>query len=340
MKRFSIKILKLTLATLIFMSILVLNVSSAQAAYSVGTIVTLTNTNRTQNGLGELSTNSTLVASAYAKAKDIIENDYFAHNSPAGKSPWDFINEAGYNYAFAGENLAIGYADANELFNAWMNSQTHRDNILNSNFREIGAAVISGDYQGQETIVTVQHFGASASPEKIASDSSIPSPSPSAEQNAVNSDFKIIKADFSPPSIFAGEEATFQVQVSGELKSLELKVSDNSYNLLDTAAVTGSEEKTYTLRQKIDKEGDWPVQVAGIGKNGKTQEMTAGQLSVKAKVIAKESIEKPAATSSDWLSLFRSWTTYVLGLGAIILGVGIYFILHQRKKQMFASWRM
>src|SRR3990172_9929587 len=116
-------------------TVLIFPVGTALASYSAGTLVDLTNSARAQSGLGSLSTNAQLTSAAYAKAQDMLDNDYFAHTSPAGKTPWDFIIGNGYAYLYAGENLAIGYTDANELFSSWMASATHRENILNSNFR-------------------------------------------------------------------------------------------------------------------------------------------------------------------------------------------------------------
>ena len=130
----------------VFISLVLFNFSLARADYSASTLVSMTNSARAREGLGALTTNSQLASAAYAKVQDMLANQYFAHTSPAGKTPWDFIKEAGYNYTYAGENLAIGYTDANELFSAWMASDTHRQNILNSNFQQIGIAVISGTF--------------------------------------------------------------------------------------------------------------------------------------------------------------------------------------------------
>jgi hypothetical protein len=69
------------------------------------------------------------------------------------------MKEEGYAYKAAGENLAINFTDAKEQQSAWMESKTHRANILNANYREIGVAVVEGKIDGQHSIVTVQLFG-------------------------------------------------------------------------------------------------------------------------------------------------------------------------------------
>ncbi len=126
---------------------------------TAGRMVQLTNASRAENGLSALSTNSLLEKAAEAKARDILKKDYFAHVSPEGKEPWDFITEAGYKYIYAGENLAIGFTTAEGAHEALMNSPTHRENILSENFTEIGIATMTGDYKGTETTVCVEMFG-------------------------------------------------------------------------------------------------------------------------------------------------------------------------------------
>src|SRR3990167_1053801 len=128
-------------------------------------IIKLTNTQRNQNGLATLIENKQLDQAAEAKASDMFVNDYWAHYSPQGKSPWNFINAAGYKYTFAGENLARDFDDANGVVVAWMNSPSHRSNMLDHNFREIGVAVADGKLSGREGILVVQMFG--ANPESL-----------------------------------------------------------------------------------------------------------------------------------------------------------------------------
>lgn len=117
------------------------------------------NTERKSKNLPPLSQNPKLDQAAYLKAKDILEKDYFAHWSPDGISPWYWFKVANYDYSFAGENLAIGFIDSKEVFDAWMNSPSHRQNILNPNFKEIGISVLKGEFNGSEVYVVVQHFG-------------------------------------------------------------------------------------------------------------------------------------------------------------------------------------
>ena len=119
----------------------------------------LTNQERAKKGLPELKLNSTLSASAQAKAQDMFTKNYWAHNAPDGTSPWNFFKQAGYQYTVAGENLAKDFYDTESMLNAWMKSPTHRDNILHSKYQEIGIAVVNGRLSGMDTTLVVQHFG-------------------------------------------------------------------------------------------------------------------------------------------------------------------------------------
>jgi len=122
-------------------------------------LVELTNAERARSNVPTLTVNETLVRSAEAKAQDLLERDYFNHDTPDGKTPWTFFTDAGYSYTWAGENLAIDFVTAAPIQRAWMGSPTHAANILNPHYREIGIAVVEGDFNGKHTAVVVQHFG-------------------------------------------------------------------------------------------------------------------------------------------------------------------------------------
>jgi hypothetical protein len=122
-------------------------------------LVDITNENRLVEGLGELEQNDTLTQAAQLKAEHMAENGYFAHDSPSGVTPWHWFEEAGYSYEHAGENLAVNYSDSQDVVEAWMDSQLHRENILERDFTEIGIATARGQYEGKETVFVVQMFG-------------------------------------------------------------------------------------------------------------------------------------------------------------------------------------
>jgi Cysteine-rich secretory protein family len=136
-------------------------------------VVKLTNDERSDLSKAPLRRNATLDAAAQMKANHMARNEYFSHYAPDGTSPWYWFNQAGYTYAHAGENLAIHFTDSTEVVDAWMDSPTHRENIVNGNFTEIGVGTAKGEYEGYETVYVVQLFGAPAAAPKPA-----PAPAP------------------------------------------------------------------------------------------------------------------------------------------------------------------
>ncbi len=103
--------------------------------------------------------NPVLEKAAQLKANDMATKGYFAHTSPSGVTPWHWLDQVGYRYRTAGENLAVDFIDSSDVHQAWMNSPGHRANILNTAYTEIGIATATGRYQGHETIFVVQFFG-------------------------------------------------------------------------------------------------------------------------------------------------------------------------------------
>ncbi len=126
-------------------------------------IVRLTNEERSHNGLAALTLNSRLSAAAAQKASDMFAKNYWAHVSPAGTQPWFFITDSGYSYRFAGENLARDFSDPASVVKAWMESPSHKENLLNNKYQDIGVAVVDGKLEGRETTLVVQMFGTALS---------------------------------------------------------------------------------------------------------------------------------------------------------------------------------
>lgn len=122
-------------------------------------IIRLTNIEREKRGLQPLQEDYRLDNAAEAKAENMYAENYWAHYSPSGKDPWGFINQSGYKFSVAGENLAKNFYTPEEVVQAWMESPTHRDNLLNSKYVDIGIAVAEGEINGQKTILVVQEFG-------------------------------------------------------------------------------------------------------------------------------------------------------------------------------------
>lgn len=124
-----------------------------------GALTEFTNQYRLESKLSSLKTSGLLTEAAQLKVDDMAQKSYFDHTSPEGLTPWHWLERVGYHYSVAGENLAINFIDSRDAITAWVNSPTHRANILNNNFTEIGIGTAQGQYQGQETTFIAQFFG-------------------------------------------------------------------------------------------------------------------------------------------------------------------------------------
>lgn len=140
--------------------VLVLPASASQINPDI--VLKYINEAREKKGLSDLETSSTLNQVAQDKLNDMTQNHYFAHTSPAGVTPWDWFSKNGYDYEYAGENLAISFLVAEDQQKAWMDSPLHRKNILSEKFNQIGVAVGAGEVEGKTSIITVTEFGSLA----------------------------------------------------------------------------------------------------------------------------------------------------------------------------------
>lgn len=119
-------------------------------------VVQLSNEERRARRLPALTVSERLTEAARAKAEDMMRHQYFKH------ALWEsFIRRSGYRYCLAGENLGLAHTTSAEVVQAWMESPSHRDNLLKGTYREIGVAVVRGTYKGiKDVTITVQMFGA------------------------------------------------------------------------------------------------------------------------------------------------------------------------------------
>ena len=114
----------------------------------------LINQQRANNGLSALKVDSELQRVARIKAQDMVNNNYFDHNSPTYGTPFNMMKNFGISYKTAGENIA-GNSSNSAAVTAWMNSSGHRANILNSSYNYTGLAVVSSPRYGK---IYVQMF--------------------------------------------------------------------------------------------------------------------------------------------------------------------------------------
>ncbi|MED4452659.1 CAP domain-containing protein [Metabacillus fastidiosus] len=113
-------------------------------------VIDLTNQERAKQGLSPLKLDTKLSQIARTKSLDMKNKGYFSHTSPTYGSPFDMMKQFGISYTSAGENIAKGQRSPEEVVNAWMNSEGHRANILNSSYTHIGVGYVEdGNYWTQ-----------------------------------------------------------------------------------------------------------------------------------------------------------------------------------------------
>lgn len=101
-------------------------------------VIRLTNIERSKAGLPALAQNWQLSRVARYKSQDMINKNYFAHESPTYGSPFTMMENFGLKFSAAGENIAYGQRTPQEVVTAWMNSPGHRANILSRSYSQIG----------------------------------------------------------------------------------------------------------------------------------------------------------------------------------------------------------
>ncbi len=202
-------------------------------------LVSDTNNNRIANDVSALKVNSLLEAAAREKAEDMASKGYFAHISPEGFTPWHWFQEVGYNFAYAGENLAVNFTDSKDITRAWLNSPTHKANILNENFTEIGIGTAKGRFEGGEVVFVVQLFGRPALArvkeiEQITrvSSGSIPIPSSVQTKNNMFVAIKGVETDSVKPEFSENKETKSVSSLVGKIISRPKTLTDYIYFLL------------------------------------------------------------------------------------------------------------
>jgi hypothetical protein len=238
----------------IFLALLVLNLLQpikkfGVLAYSTemsrDQLLSSTNDRRAQNGVKNLSLNAQLNAAAQAKANDMVARNYWSHNTPDGQEPWVFISNAGYKYLKAGENLAYGFSTSDATVTGWMNSPSHRENLLDSSYIDVGFGFANGENynnSGPETVVVAEYGRpqvlADSTPSAPTSQPAPkkPAPAPAQESSPPNSQTPALQIDLpvSTAHPAAAEPASRQVaRVQG------LSSGAPAWTVFLTGALTG-----------------------------------------------------------------------------------------------------
>jgi uncharacterized protein YkwD len=214
-------------------------------------IIAITNTLRKSLNLPVLTENQKLNQAAFAKAQDMLFKEYFAHISPEGRGLDYFLSQVSYRYAVAGENLAIGFATPEEVIVAWKNSPTHYANLIDPDFTQIGVGMSEGKYQGTDTTLVAQYFGASAdSAYALAAQPKSITRIASAEKKSIVPTKKVVAAVISP------EKTKVVVQTTPDKKEQAVQVETYLATTTKTAeAVLG--DTRVSLQKDPDLSQKW-----------------------------------------------------------------------------------
>ncbi|MDD4382220.1 MAG: CAP domain-containing protein [Candidatus Dojkabacteria bacterium] len=223
-------------------------------------IINLTNKQRASMGLNTLKVDSRLSSAALAKANNMFEEQYWDHYGPNGETPWQFIRGAGYNYVYAGENLAKGFSTAEGVHEAWMASPTHKANIVSGNYKDIGVAVVEGVLLGKRTTLVVQMFGNLT--QDVAGVTKITSPKPSTSSGTVTvgnetGEIKSIMITSPKGSAVITDPST---SVTGSVKNITGEYKVSVYEGEDLHGEAQSSESTWEVSGEKDwEEGDHEI---------------------------------------------------------------------------------
>ena len=194
-------------------------------------LVDYANEDRSVEHYNQLAISPLLEKAAQLKANDMAEKGYFAHKSPDGHTPWYWFRQVEYDFSYAGENLAVNFNDSIDVNTAWMNSPGHRDNIMNSNFSEIGIATAEGMYQGKITTFVVQLFGRPAEKEAIIVKVSKVSTTTNTTVVKPKANSETILSETASSEVLAEDgNGTDEIFISVEKKSADATSSDLKYS--------------------------------------------------------------------------------------------------------------
>jgi len=173
-------------------------VLGSKAPVSASILLADTNRVRIQNSLAPLEINEKLSRAAFLKASDMFKKQYWAHTSPAGTAPWEWFGAAGYNYNYAGENLAKNFRSAGAIMTAWMASPEHRANILGAQYSQVGFATMDGKLNDAPATIVVALYG---SPVESAAVTGVSVQAPPVHSSSLMTRFGVALQTMSPAAL-------------------------------------------------------------------------------------------------------------------------------------------
>jgi hypothetical protein len=271
----------------------------ASASIDANELMNRVNNERTQRFIPALTTNTKLISAASSKASDMLKRSYFAHIDPDGKEVWPRIENAGYKpWITLGENLAMDFDNAPELVAAWMNSPSHRENIVNPKFEDQGLSSIAGSYApSHDTVMVVSLFGtlvksnpvpaktqSSAKSQPAQTPASLPviqNPPANTSKLKISEDVKVTNTTLSGHTL-----VDINLIITGEPTLVTANLNHQSISLIG-GKVAGEYEGRFTFDSSADLSNQ-SLNVEARDKNG-----------IKATLNYPVSFERPAPATGD-----------------------------------------
>lgn len=234
------------------------------AAVSAAKVATLTNAERTEEGLTALERNTLLDQAAQMKAQDMAAKGYYAHVSPEGLTPMHWVEKAGYRYLAIGENLVVNRTEAEQVVDAFMGSPGHRANILRKDFTEIGIGVANGVYKGKDATFTVQIFAAPypQNNQPAVVRQTVKQPLPVSQPSVAPMPAVVVNVPrpMKPVAVSASTSASIQEKVTNLIAPIVSSIQSTS-----TEAVTASSTAPLTTPSFVLADAP-PIELAGVSR--------------------------------------------------------------------------
>lgn len=313
-----------------------------------------TNQRRTAAGMGGLTLNSKLNSAAQAKANDMANRNYWAHNTPEGNPPWVFINNAGYAYTKAGENLACGFNTSTEVITGWYNSATHKANLLDREYKDVGFGIVNasnyncGAWAASPQTIIVALYGTPKATQKPAP--ATPSTPSQAQGSSAGSQAK--KSTASNSSSGSSNKSTSKTgnKVDSHQVILTVLNSDGSASKNTKVTLNSNPRVAYTDKTGVVKfdnvePGSHNVEVEVLGSKSETTIELDGKTEVFKLSIIKPELgantttdqfgnavtpsSQPVSRVAVFSDRFAPWVVSIL---LILSAVGVIYVVNKHSR--------
>ncbi len=300
------------------------------SSITTGNIISLTNATREALHLPLLTANGLLNQAAQIKAADMLQKQYFAHRSPNGQTALDLIKGQGYQALYAGENLAVHFLTAEEVNSGWMLSPSHRANIVNPRYDEIGVGIANGDFEGEPTQFVVQFFGKKIDQIEIPSNAATEPIKPSAPEKKPSEAKTLFAAtnDITEKAQLKRTPTGYAVRVTApQTAHVSIAIGQNQTSLKQETPTSTEFVGDVTLDPNTLPPSGEPVQAIVRNTTGNVEQVTLAIVSPKANVSDVYIFQKPNseakvlgfAVGDVQDGIHRSYLYFIIFIGGTFL---------------------